>query len=320
MNLHGNVSRHPRLRTLRNGVFGVVIAGSMLLAACGGDDPTPTRSANPAPAATVQVGTPTPHAHDVKLHDVQLEMRDFAFGMPSELPAGWVDIYATNNGAVPHQALFGKLNDGVTVEKFNEEMAANPEAVFGLIEFSGGLPETAPGAKSRVRLKLSAGNYIAVDFLAGEDGVPNVAKGMQYAFTVTPSDAPVVDPAADVTVDMHDFYYTMPDEVLAGNFSMKVINAGVQPHEMIIFKLNDGATLDQMFEFIGQMESGEQPAGPPPGEMIGGAFPIGGGSAEVIFLNLEEGNYVGVCFIPDPNSGKSHLELGMVKEFKVVPR
>jgi hypothetical protein len=29
------------------------------------------------------------------------------------------------------------------------------------------------------------------------------------------------------------------------------------------------------------------------------------------------GNYAAICLIPDPASGRSHLELGMIKEFTV---
>jgi hypothetical protein len=201
-------------------------------------------------------------------------------------------------------------------------MQENPDSAFGLMEMAGGIPDTEPGGRQRATLKLSEGTYLAVCFIAGEDGVPHIAKGMQQAFQVTAATAEVADPLADVTVDMHDFAFTMPDEVLEGHFSMKVVNSGSQPHEVIIFKLNEGATVEELLAFAAEAAESD---GPPatdggPGEMVGAAYPVAGGGAEVIYLHLETGNYVAVCFIPDPASGKSHLELGMVKEFTVKAR
>jgi hypothetical protein len=34
-------------------------------------------------------------------------------------------------------------------------------------------------------------------------------------------------------------------------------------------------------------------------------------------LNLEPGEYAAVCLVPDPSTGHSHLDLGMLKRFSV---
>ncbi len=37
----------------------------------------------------------------------------------------------------------------------------------------------------------------------------------------------------------------------------------------------------------------------------------------MIVVDLKPGNYLAICNIPDPASGKPHSALGMIKEFMV---
>lgn len=62
----------------------------------------------------------------------------------------------------------------------------------------------------------------------------------------------------------------------------------------------------------------QAPAGFPPFEVIGGIQAMDSGKSGYAVLDLKPGTYVVVCFVPDPKTGKSHLELGMSKQFTVV--
>jgi hypothetical protein len=59
------------------------------------------------------------------------------------------------------------------------------------------------------------------------------------------------------------------------------------------------------------------PHGVPPFTSIGGFQAINPGQSGWLNLDLEPGNYVAVCYVPDPASGHAHLELGMVMPFSV---
>jgi len=78
-----------------------------------------------------------------------------------------------------------------------------------------------------------------------------------------------------------------------------------------VFKLNAGVTMEQFQAF---MASGQ---GEPPGVEHGGMQGLTVGNAGWLHLDLEPGNYVALCFIPDSASGKLHAELGMVMPFSV---
>lgn len=57
--------------------------------------------------------------------------------------------------------------------------------------------------------------------------------------------------------------------------------------------------------------------GAPPFEYMGGLQAIDSGRTGWAGLDLSPGEYIALCFVPDPASGKPHIELGMVASFRV---
>ena len=315
---HGLVEavEHParsgrRQRKLFGAFATLGLTGGLLLAACGGsaegsDGTTTVDRAPVTPTAQVQTVTPT---------RIQLDMRDFSFTAPASVPAGWVEISATNSGQEPHHAQFVRLNEGVTMDQLTEALRQGHEAALALVSLAGGVGGIEPGGEQTVYLNLTEGSYVMLCFIAGQDGVPHLAKGMITPITVTPATGPqATAPEADITISLHDFSFQMNGPIPAGEVNLRVDNQGVQPHEWIIFKLDDGQTLADMQAFLA---AGEDAAGPPPGTEAGGGQAISSGGSEIITMNLDAGTYVAVCFLPDPETGKSHAELGMVQEFTV---
>lgn len=226
-----------------------------------------------------------------------------------------MQIDATNSGQEPHHAQVVRLNDGVTMDQLNEALQQGPEAALGLVSLAGGVGGIGPGEIQTVYLNLTEGDYILLCFIAGHDGMPHLAKGMIEPVTVTAATGQkAAAPEADITLGLHDFSFDMDEVIEAGEVNIKVDNHGVQPHEWILFKLDEGKTLADMPAFLAQ---GENASGPPPGTEAGGAQAISSHGSEVIAMNLDAGNYVALCFLPDPESGKSHAELGMIQEFTV---
>lgn len=237
---------------------------------------------------------------------------DFSFEGPESIPAGLITINFQNIGKEWHHAQLARLNDGVTMEQLDEAMKKDSNAALGMVNLVGGVGALDPNGSGSVTLKLQEGQYLLLCFIPSADGVPHLAKGMIRPLTVKGAGATAAEPKADVTVNMADFHFTMPAEVKAGKQVWKVINDGPQPHEIALVRLAEGKTLDDIYAWYAK------PEGPQPFNMVGGMQGMNAGvPAAFINLDLQPGNYVAVCDIPDPASGKPHSELGMVMPFTV---
>lgn len=238
---------------------------------------------------------------------------DFSFEGPAEVQSGWVTVNFQNVGKEAHHAQFARLNDGVTPQQIQDALKESEEKAMALVTLVGGPSVIDPNGNASVTMNLAPGQYMLLCFLPSADGVPHLAKGMVSLLTVKGAGASTAaEPKADVTVNAADFHYTMPAEVKAGKQVWKFINDGPQPHEIVIMKLEDGKTPDDVFAFYGK------PEGKPPFTSLGGMQGISKGAAPAfINFDLQPGNYIALCNIPDPATGKAHVELGMVMPFMV---
>jgi hypothetical protein len=79
----------------------------------------------------------------------------------------------------------------------------------------------------------------------------------------------------------------------------------------VVVKLEPGRTAHDFLTFL------QQPAGAPPGTMIGGVTWLSQGESNVITLEFEAGEYALLCFVPDEGDGQLHLAHGMIRQFRV---
>lgn len=127
-----------------------------------------------------------------------------------------------------------------------------------------------------------------------------------------------------VEVSAIDYGYEgLPAELPAGRTAILMTNDGVEAHEIVFFRKNDGVT--QSFAEILELEEEEA------GELVteaGGAFAASNGAAGLGIVDLEPGEYIAVCFIPvgtmidgqefTEGSGPPHFVEGMQVEFTVA--
>lgn len=270
-----------RFRGFVVGVLGVLL---LALAACGG---------------TGSDGT-----------DLTIEASEYAYVVPAEVQAGYVNVRLKNNGQEPHHAQLVRMNDGVTADQFIGELAAGNEAAMGMISFEGGAGVTAPGTTSPVATSnLAAGNYAVMSFIPDAEGVPGFAKGMFAPFTVV-GEGGGSAPEADAQVTLADFTITLPENLTTGQV-WQITNNGPQPHEMAIIRLAEGMTFDDVAAWFAA------PDGPPPYEDVGGLQGIMPGATAYLDATFDAGSYVALCFIPDPATGQDHASLGMVQPFQL---
>jgi len=86
-------------------------------------------------------------------------------------------------------------------------------------------------------------------------------------------------------------------------------NQGVEPHEMVVLKLPEGITFDQVMA-DSSLESKV--------EFIGQTFFEPGHEGDLSLVNLPPGTYTIACFVTAPD-GQPHAAKGMVTEFTVDP-
>lgn len=120
-----------------------------------------------------------------------------------------------------------------------------------------------------------------------------------------PADATAVDvELSDYDISMDATELDGPTVVLRGE------NVSQEDHEMLVLKLENGATTDDLL----------QATGPdlPPDILFSGEIPVRGGQQQdLLLVDLGPGTYAVVCLFPDKD-GVPHLTFGMEEVFTVA--
>jgi uncharacterized cupredoxin-like copper-binding protein len=216
--------------------------------------------------------------------EVAITFDGTAFSMsPATIEAAPVTLTFQNDGGQPASAFITKFLPG----KGPDDLAQvkSEEDFFQLIVPAGSTPEAAPGQSSRLTIQLPEGDYAVIGESGEQPGI----------FEVVATSREVAPPEADLQVDAGDFFFkTSESEVASGPLTIELRNVGKQGHEMVLSKKG------------GKEEEGVFSLAPPPGGTVW------------VEAELTPGIYEMVCFFPDPESGKHHIELGMQTDLTVV--
>jgi hypothetical protein len=280
-----------------------VVLGVLLLGALIGGNLATVRSSAAYPAA------PLAQPPEVTIRGI-----DYAFVAPAQIEAGLVTITLVNEGAEPHQANIGRIQDGKTFDDLTAALGQSEAAGLALLEFVGGPNTIPPGGRQQVTINVREGLYALLCFVPSPDGTPHIAKGMIKPLQVVapPSQQLAPEPQTGANATMRDFSFTLPSPVQAGSYTWKITNEGPQPHELTLIQLPPGKTLQDVTAFL------QSPAGSPPYQDAGGIGAMAAGKSGWAKLDLQAGTYAALCFVPDPASGKPHFALGMLSEFRVA--
>jgi hypothetical protein len=232
----------------------------------------------------------------------------------STAPAGWATIELVNQDhQLPHQAQLFRLHDGTTVDAFTTALMtpAGEGAVMSLADPMGGPNAISGSSPVTAYVKLDPGaTYMVICAIPAPDGQPHYAHGMIGHFSVGQTAGSATPPAAASTITLTDFAFGVPDGV-DWSKPIDVANKGTEPHELVIVGAAPGKTLDDVKAAL-QAPPGSAPAGPPPYVFFGGVGAIAPGSDEVFQPQVAAGDYLLVCYITDPATGKPHFALGML--------
>lgn len=262
-------------------------------------------------------------AGDEAYPEVVIVAREMAFELAESFEGGFVKLTLDNQGAMDHHVMMMRVNDDATVDDVLAALAEPTfEPVFAVATSLGG-PAAGPGLSASVIVDLPAGSYVLICAVPGPDGMPHYQMGMQAVVEVTEPEAALEPPVADATVELMEMmFHGMGETYAAGATTWEVVNAGAAIHELLVMQLAEGFTGDMFLEMVLAPPSEGTPeeaqAGPPPFAMIGGAAPMNPGETNYLPLDLVAGEYVAICFVPDPEMGAPHAALGMVMPFVVA--
>jgi hypothetical protein len=236
----------------------------------------------------------------------------YAFDMPDRVEAGPARLTLANEGDEEHHAQLFRLDDGATVDDLAAALATgDPAAALAVGTYAGGTGLVGPGAESQADavVDLEAGGYALLCLVPGSGGTPHLAHGMLQPFEVVEGDDPPPVPEADVAVDLVDFAYALPSTVPAHGL-LAVSNSGTEMHEMVVARLDEGATADDVADALHHRDT-------PPATPVGGIQAIPPGTTQRLQLDLDRGRYVVMCHVPSPD-GTPHVAKGMIAEVRAT--
>ncbi len=250
----------------------------------------------------------------VQPQEITILAKDFAFVAPDTVNPGLTRINLVNEGPNLHHAFFVRLDGGKTLDDLNEAFRnLKPSDPFPSWAVGIGGPNPPSfGDSSTVVQELQPGTYAVICMVDIPDKIPHIAKGMTTSLIVR--EAPVsaaAEPVPTLTMSLQDYTFAMSQQLTAGHNVIKVENMADQPHELIIMKLNEGKTMDDLGQWAATM------TGPIPAEAVGGIAPFVKGQTIYVPVDLIPGNYVLLCLVPDSKDGKPHSEHGMVMPITV---
>lgn len=244
---------------------------------------------------------------------VTIMATDFKFASPDTIAPGMTVFTLVNSGAQEHHAILARIGDGKTMADVEAEMAKQGGETPEWLTFYGAASGIGPGKSTGAAVDLPAGNYVLLCFIPdAADGTPHLMKGMVRPITVAGEPVAATHPTADAEIQLKDFAFELP-AMTAGMRTFRITNAGPALHEVQLVKLAPGATVES---YGASLAPGY--TGPSQGTALGGGGAISPGIEQWWTANLEPGEYLVTCFVPDAK-GTPHMMLGMVQPFTVAP-
>jgi hypothetical protein len=247
---------------------------------------------------------------DVMPPEMRWTWTDEGADVPAEITAGWNHVVIENSRSMPVHVLTFTIPDDVTLEELQRDLFADESAPFPGWAREGyfpGLPDhVRPGAMLEGYTWYAEGRYVWVDLFSGVSGELLVGPGSWNRYV----------PAPDVHLGMIEMTFLGLDEPLAAGPQLwEVANAGATWHEVMVMRIAEPMTGDEVLNALMAIESFDDfPEG---WADIGGYAITSPGSRGLVRLDLEPGAYAALCFAPDNFEGPPHAFMGMITTFTV---
>jgi hypothetical protein len=252
----------------------------------------------------------------VKPHVVTLSLADGVFQAPDTIEAGLTTFRFANNDDEIHYAHAIRMDSGGTasqlVEAYGEAVrTAGPRPTW--ITRAGGPGGTWPGDTSAVTHFIGPARYVWVCPIDNPDMTPHLAHGEVREFVVREAapDAPEQQaPEPTHTIRLVNYAFAFDTPLTAGHNTIRVVNEGPDPHDLVLVKLEPGKTSDDILAWL------QAPEGPPPFGAGGGVAVLARGMEAFFDADLTPGDYALLC-MATAQDGRTHIENGMVHQVSV---
>ena len=261
---------------------------------------------------------------------VSLTATEYAFAAPDTLPSGWTTFRLANQGGEVHYGHMVQLEAGRTVQELVDAYAeairtSGPRPKW--VTRFGGPGGAAPGDSSSVTQYLEPGPYVWICPIEDSAGTPHFAMGEFKTFVVHAAGAGAPDraaaPEARVVVRLMDYSFALDLPLQAGRQMIRVENAGVEPHDLVLMKLAPGKTVEDVRRWMNpeRARRSDNAGEPAPsladlGTGAGGIAAIAPGMESFFEADFTAGEYVLICMATAPD-GRSHIEHGMIRQITV---
>lgn len=297
-------------------------AGVLLLGACTQDEVS-----GPAePAGTDADASAAVELLPEPVQELEIDATEYSFVITPDpsggLRPGWTSVRFHNTGGEPHQVMFARLKDGVDMSELAAAGAGDSSGA-GAIEFVdmiGGISYIGPGQETTAMVDLSEGLVMAMCYVPDEHGVAHALMGMSTSLTVLPADgststssSPGTGEEVLGTIELSEDGYRMPEEMGAGWYH--VVNTDDALHELSLLRLDgpiDDGRAEQVVEDLAANRTPEVAL-----EAVGGMGAVSAGFDGYLYLDLADGDYLAVDFMPDPGDPRPHMLDGYFGEFSV---
>ena len=293
--------------------------------------------------AAAQEATPAAFADTMGLPELRVRVTDASFeGLPAEVPAGRYLLTVESATAEGGTVAFMQLPEGMGVDDFVALLSgptpASPEPGVATPTSEVGPPASPaaageegppewyyqtkmaggtgafPGQTAQAIVDLTPGEWIA---WADDPEAPQAPVGLTVTGEAGATPEAAEEPAADVTVTMFEYDFTVAGAFAPGPQTIKVANVGAQPHFMLLQRSPGPITEEQIQQLLDLAMTGGTPAPdadlPNPDEFVPAAIMeiMSSGTTAWLAANLEPGYYILICFVPDIESGIPHAFEGM---------
>lgn len=249
-------------------------------------------------------------------NEVTVRASDFAYDLPLQIPSGYTTFRLVNDGPNYHHMIVGRIDSGRTYSDAMAALSQHGPPPAWIVPVGGpNVPDM--GSEANATLDLAPGEYVLFCMVDVPGGVPHTAKGMVRQLTVTPATGPAAaPPTAHIKLTMADYQFTFSSPITAGTHTFEVVTSPGQPHEIEIFRLAPGKTVDDLLKEFSELMSGAKTTAQS-AVAVGGVAPAVAGVTQYFTASFTPGSYVLACFLPDAKDGKLHMEHGMLQVIEV---
>ncbi len=236
---------------------------------------------------------------------------DYAFGMPTEIPSGWITFRMQNMGKEVHHGVIAKFVDSLSYKALSQMISTAVEKstleaydpIYAVMEKDyGGPAMLSPGLTGETTVYLEPGLYTLSCHLRTAEGIYHMDKGMNRPFVVTKNKSGTNKPATTVDLTLSNFAIEV-GPITAGDQVFNINYEDYDYHNVHLAKLKKNQEIEDLKIWMTSAQA------PSPFLFLGGAEQVPQGETSTFKAAMEPGRYALVAF------GQSIA--GMVAEINV---